>query len=218
MNRMGILSSLIQQLVDVAYPELKGIDIISRWGRISCFATVSWISNKKNITITCNNQTKKWHEAALIGLLSHELSHLTQMASGRVENKTDIDAIRRGLGIYLAIERIMTGKYEDYTICHGNDMYLGYRSVRSYLNEEELMHLDALLQEMRLIPQSNKSLKLPYHDLIITKTDRMTEFTIDGHKFVIEGEIKESQVEIITRDGISYVYLHGQEIGKYEAL
>jgi len=212
------LPALVEQLVDVAYPELKGSNINARWGRTSCFATVSWTSDRLNITITCNIQTKKWHEAALLGLLSHELSHPALGTSNREESSTDIDVIRRGLGPYLAVERAMTDKHEDSVISRGKDKYLGYKSIRANLNEEELIQLDALLQEMRLVPQRYTGLQLPHHDLTIIKTEGMTDISIDGNLFSLEGNIEDSQVEIITRDGISYVFLNGKVIGKYKVI
>lgn len=215
MDRENNLHALIQRLMDAAYPELDGSEIVSRWRRMSCFASVSWSPERERISITCNTQTKKWHEAALLGLLSHELSHPAIDASNRAENSTDIDVIQRGLGPYLAVERAMTGKYEDFVISKGEDMYLGYRSIRSYLNEEELNQLDALLVEMRLIPQRKKDHRVPHHDLAIIKKDGTSEILIDGHVFTFEGNIDDSQVEIIIRDGVSHVYHRKQEIGKY---
>ncbi|PNX51305.1 MAG: hypothetical protein BV458_11700 [Thermoplasmata archaeon M9B2D] len=215
MDRKKNLHILIQQLIDVAYPELDMSKIVSRWRRMSCFASVSWNPDRERITVTCNHKTKRWHEAALLGLLSHELSHPVKDANNRIEKSTDLDVIRRGLGPYLAVERAMTGKYEDYVISHGKDMYLGYRSIRSHLNEEELVQLDALLAEMRLVPKMKKDHLLPLHDLSILKTNGKSEIFIDGHLFSVEGNIDDSQVEIVIRNGISHVYHNGQEIGKY---
>jgi len=215
MDRKKNLHILIQQLIDAAYPELDRSKIVSRWRRMSCFASVSWNPDRERITVTCNHRTKRWHEAALLGLLSHELSHPVKDANDRIENSTDLDVIRRGLGPYLAVERAMTGKYEDYVISHGKDMYLGYRSIRSHLNEEELIQLDALLAEMRLVPKKKKDHLLPLHDLSILKTNGKSEIFIDGHLFSVEGNIDDSQVEIIIRNGISHVYHNGQEVGKY---
>ncbi|MFW9960091.1 MAG: hypothetical protein ACFFDV_03685 [Candidatus Thorarchaeota archaeon] len=209
------LHALIQQLIDVAYPELDGSKIISRWRKMSCFASVCWSLDREKITVTCNHQTKKWHDAAILGLLSHELSHPVGGASDRAECSTDIDVIQRGLGPYLAVERAMTGKYEDYIINHGKDMYLGYRSIRSHLTEEELFQLDALLAEMRLIPQRKKEQQMIHHDLTILKRKGTSEISIDGHIFSVEGDIDDAQVEIITKGGISLVYHKGQEIGRY---
>jgi hypothetical protein len=210
------LHELIQHLVEVAYPEFMRSNITTRWGRTSCFATVSWTADRMRILVTCNTQTKKWHEAALIGLLSHELSHPIQERSGRAESKTDLDVICRGLGPYLAVERASSGKYEDYVISRGKDKYLGYRSIRSLLNAEELIQLDALLQEMQLIPQKNVIFQIPHQDLAILKTEGKTEISIDGHTFTLDGNIDDSQIEIIIRNGISHVYHKGQEIGKYD--
>jgi hypothetical protein len=210
------LQELIQRIVENAYPELDGSDITAKWGRIAGFATVSWTSNRLTITIKCNTQTKKWHEAAVIGLLSHELSHTVQCNPNRAENNTDIDVIQRGLGPYLAVERAISGKYEDHIIRRGKDRYLGYRSIRSCLNTDELIQLDALLQEMRLIPQMNVGLPIPHQDFTILKTDTKTELSIDGHKFTIEGMIDDAQIEIITNELVSHIYVNGHEIGKFD--
>lgn len=215
MDREKKLHALIQQLIDVAYPELDGSKIISRWRKMTCFASVCWSPDREKITVTCNHETKKWHEAAMLGLLSHELSHPIGGAIDRAECSTDIDVIERGLGPYLAVERAMTGKYEDYIISHGKDMYLGYRSIRSHLNEEELVQLDALLVEMRLIPQTKKDQQLIHHDLAILKTNGTSEISIDGHIFSVEGEIDDAQIKIITKGSISHVYHKGHEIGSY---
>jgi hypothetical protein len=212
------LQELVEQIIEIAYPELAGCNIVSKWGRTSCFATVSWTSDRKNLEIYCNSKTKKWHEAALYGLLSHELSHPVQGVSDRPENDADIDVIRRGLGPYLAVERATSGKYEDYIIKKGKDRYLGYRSIRKYLSGEELSQLDALLREMRLIPHKNERHQLPHNDLAMFKTEKSTMISIAGHTITMDRIVDISQIEIITKDSISRVYLDGDEILNYNAI
>jgi hypothetical protein len=209
------LDELVKQLVEIAYPELAECNIVSLWGRTSCFAKVSWTTDRKNLEIICNSKAKKWHEAALYGLLSHELSHPVRSGSARLENDTDLDVIRRGLGPYLAAERATSGKYEDYIIKNGKDRYLGYRTIRDYLSSEELVQLDALLEEMRLIPHKNERLRVPYADMTILRTNKNTIITVAGHIVSLEQNVEGSQAEIITKHGISRVYVDGEKILDY---
>jgi hypothetical protein len=218
MTRNKSLSDLVQQLVGEAYSELENCDIDARWGRTSCFATISWTPDRQSIRIMCNKETKKWHEGALFGLLSHELSHPAQRKSITSERSTDIDVIERGLGPYLAVERAITGKYEDYEVRRGKDMYLGYRTIRTYLTEEELQQLEFLLDEMRLIPSAGQKLKLEYHELAITRAEGRTAISIDGHVFYVDVEAIESNIKTIPKEGSIYVYLNGREIGRYNEM
>jgi hypothetical protein len=215
MTRDIILSNLVQQLVEEAYPELVEYNIEVKWGRTSCFAAISWTPENKSIRITCNKQTKKWHEAAIIGLLSHELSHPAQHTSATSERHTDIDVVERGLGPYLAVERAMTGKYEDYDIRQGKDKYLGYRTIRTYLTEEESQQLQALLEELRLVPNMGPKAIPDYHELSITNDEGRTAISVDGHVFYVDIQASESDIKAVSRNGLVHVYLNGSEIGNY---
>jgi len=112
MIEMKNLSSLVTRLVEVAYPELDRNQISIGWKRIASFATISWDQGLNDIKIKFSNETKKWHESALIGLLAHELSHPAQKVKSQSEQSTDLDVIERGLGLYLGGGRIFAGKYE----------------------------------------------------------------------------------------------------------
>ncbi len=215
MDRHRDLQELIRLLVEEAYPELRGSDIDVRWRRTSFFGTVSWISLPGTIRIVCNTQTRKWHEAALLGLLSHELSHPAQSNHSTTERSTDMDVIERGLGLYLAAERATTGKYEDYIINRGKDRYLGYRTIRGHLLGLELTQSDALLREMRLVPSRKARGELPNHDLTIHHSKKQTDISIDGNMFTVIGDTKDPKIELIVREGITCVYVDGREIGSY---
>lgn len=216
MNRYQDLQELVCQLVEEAYPELKSGSVDAQWGKTPCFATVSWSSSRKTIRITCNTQTQRWHEGALLGLLAHELSHPAQGKHTTSERSTDVDAIERGLGPYLAAERAIAGKFEDHIINHGKDMYLGYRTVRSFLVGLESQQLDALLREMRLIPDMKLGHGLQFHDLIVCHRENQVEFTINGSTFTVFDDIEDPQIDLIARDGATHVYLDGQEIGEHK--
>jgi hypothetical protein len=212
------LDELVEQLVEGAYPELAEYNIVSLWGRTSCFAKVSWATDRKNLEIICNSKTKKWHEAALYGLLSHELSHPFRSGTARPENDTDLDVIRRGLGPYLAAERATSGKYDDYIIKNGKDRYLGYRTIRAYLSNEESVQLDALLKEMRLVPRKNEKLRVPYADMTILRSNKTTLITVADYMISLDQNVEGSQVEINTKHGISRVYVDGEEVFNYRVM
>ncbi len=215
MDRHRNLQELARLLVEEAYPELRGSDIDVRWRRTSFFGTVSWTSLPGTIRIVCNTQTKKWHEAALLGLLSHELSHPSQSKHSTTERSTDIDVIDRGLGPYLAAERATTGKYDDYIIGRGRDRYLGYRTIRGHLLGLELTQLDALLHEMRLVPSRKAERELMNHDMTIRHSNEQTDISINGNTFTVIGDAKDPKIELIAREGITCVYVDGREIGSY---
>lgn len=210
-----ILPDLVQQLVSEAYPELQDQDIIAKWGRTASFAIVTWTPNERGIGIICHQKTKKWHEAALIGLLAHELSHPVKYGTINSEEVIDLDVIERGLGPFLAVERAVTGKYEDYRIHSGRDRYLGYRTIRTYLTDEELQQLELLLRDMRLVPMAKNRMPLEFHELAISKTDTCTEIIADGHTFLVDFEVVESEIKVTSKGGQVYIFLNGREIGKY---
>lgn len=214
-DRHRDLQELIRLLVEEAYPELRPSDIDVGWKRTSFFGTVSWTSLPGSIRITCNTQTKKWHEAALLGLLSHELSHPAQDNHSTTERSTDIDVIERGLGPYLAAERATTGKYEDYIISRGRDRYLGYRTIRGHLLGLELTQLDALLREMQLVPSKKGGRELLSHEVSIRHSNKQIDIAVDGNVFTVTGDTKDPKIELIAREGITRVYADGQEIGSY---
>ena len=215
MGRHRDLQELAHLLVEEAYPELRGSELDVRRGRTSFFGTVSWTSLPGTIRIVCSTQTKKWHEAALLGLLSHELSHTAQSKHSTSERSTDIDVIDRGLGPYLAAERATTGKYEDYIISRGRDRYLGYRTIRGHLLGLELTQLDVLLREMRLVPSRKAECELLNHDVSIRHSDGRTEISINGNTFMVISDAKDPKIELIAREGITCVYVDGREIGSY---
>ena len=131
------VSALVDVLISSAYPELRNSNMSVSWGKTSSFAQIQWSDSKDDISIRINTKVKEWHEAGVTGLISHELSHPAQRGGGLSELKTDRDAISRGFGPYLAVERLFAGKYEDHVVRRGKDRYLGYRSIRVQLTHLE---------------------------------------------------------------------------------
>jgi len=209
--------NLVNRLVSTAYPELNQCRIRIKWGRSSSFATISWTHDFKEVNIRCSNETRKWHESALTGLLAHELSHPVQQTKYQSEYSADIDAIERGFGPYLGIERLVVGKYDDHVILKGKDRYLGYRSIRQLLNEDELEHLDALLTQLRLIPSRKELQKEVHHDIIIIHSETNTIIQIEGHKFKIDILKDDVEVRTIAKDNTIHVIIDGEEVGYFNS-
>ncbi|MGY5858973.1 MAG: hypothetical protein RTU63_06365 [Candidatus Thorarchaeota archaeon] len=216
MGEMIDLSQLVTRLVQTAYPELDPNHIRIDWGRTSSFATVSWTHDFKDIRIRCSNETKSWHEAALTGLVSHELSHPAQMKKTQSERSTDLDAIERGFGPFLGVERLFAGKYEDHLIRKGKDRYLGYRSIRQLLTESEVIHLDALLSQLRLVPSSNIEKQSMYHDVVIMHSSTGTTIQIDGHEFELSLKKEDPDVTILQKGRFIHVIVDGEDVGSFE--
>ena len=104
------------------------------WAREGANAAIVWSQNKVD-TIRCNIAVTEWPEPAILGLLSHELSHITLGTDLHDEIQADEDVIARGLGHYLAIERAFTNKY------------FGYTSIRKMLKSHLVKQLDKLMSE-----------------------------------------------------------------------
>ena len=209
------LPKLVTRLVDTAYPELKQSQIIIQWGRSSSFAAISWTHDFEVVNIRCSNETRDWHESALTGLLSHELSHPAQQKKHQSERSTDLDAIERGFGPYLCVERLFAGKYDDHLIRKGKDRYLGYRSIRQLLKETELKHLDALLTQLRLVPSRNVEQKKVHHDIIIIHTTFDTTIQVAGHEFKVALQKCDVDVRLIVKENTTHVVIDDEEVGYF---
>jgi hypothetical protein len=209
------LPQLVSRIVETAYPELKQSRIKAQWGRSSSFATISWTQDLKDIRIRCSLETIEWHEAALTGLLAHELSHPAQGRKTQSERSTDLDAIERGFGPYLGTERLLAGKYDDHLIRRGKDRYLGYKTIRKQLDDNELKHLDALLKQIRLVPSRKVSKKEVHHDIVIIHSSRNTTIRVDGHEFILPLQNEDMEVRIVVKDSTTYVMVDNDEVGYF---
>ncbi len=146
------LQEYIDTIVYHAYPDLSGCRIQGVWKRISAFAQVSLSSSF--FEVQCQHSVRNWPEPALLGLLAHELSHIALRDTEPDEENADMDTISRGLGPYLAVERIYVGKYLDHIVKKGKDRYVGYNKIRDSLNAHEITQLDLLLQRLGLTPST----------------------------------------------------------------
>lgn len=215
MHEVPDISTLVKVLISSAYPELQQSNISASWGKTASFAQVQWNEPKDEISIRINNDVKTWHEAGTIGLISHELSHPAQKGKGLSELKTDIDTITRGLGPYLAVERLFAGKYEDHVIRRGKDRYLGYRSIRLELTHPESQQLDMLLSEIGLVPTKQPSPNVLRHDIAMCGEENRTTLTIEGHQFDLPRGIQNPDIKLIERDLVTYVYADEILVGEY---
>jgi hypothetical protein len=200
------ISTLVKTLISIAYPELQKSDVLLSWGGTSAYAQIAWDDVRDKISIQLNKNVKTWHETGIIGLLSHELSHPAQKGAGLSELITDKDAISRGFGPYLAIERVYTGKFEDHIIRRGKDRYLGYRSIRKQLTNLESQQLDDVLSMIGLIPAKPPSPITMSHDIAIVEMKTRTTLMIEGHRFLLPENISDPDIKLIERDLITYVY------------
>jgi len=209
------LSTLVEVIISSAYPEFQQSNVIMSWGKTSSFAQIQWDESREEISIRVNHTVKTWHESGITGLISHELSHPAQRGSGLNEMKTDNDAISRGLGPYLAVERLFAGKYEDHLIQRGRDRYLGYRSIRAQLTSIESQHLDTLLSELGLVPKKVPSPILMSHDIVVFDKESKTTLTIEGHQFVLPQNVQNPDIKLIERDYVTYVYANDVFLGQF---
>ena len=209
------ISTMVEVLILSAYTELQKSNMSVSWGKTSSFAQIQWGVSKDEISIRVNNNVKTWHEAGITGLLSHELSHPAQRGGGLSELKTDRDAISRGFGPYLAIERLFAGKYEDHVIRRGKDRYLGYRSIRAQLTHLESQQLDTLLSEIALVPTKHPSPITMIHDIAMFDKESKTTLTIEGHQFLLPQGIQNPDIKLVERNYITYVYADEILVGEF---
>ena len=209
------VSALVDVLISSAYPELRNSNMSVSWGKTSSFAQIQWSDSKDDISIRINTKVKEWHEAGVTGLISHELSHPAQRGGGLSELKTDRDAISRGFGPYLAVERLFAGKYEDHVVRRGKDRYLGYRSIRVQLTHLESQQLDTLLLEIGLVPTKHPSPVTMSHDIAMFDKESKTTLTIEGHQFLLPQGIQNPDIKLIERNYVTYVYADEILVGEF---
>lgn len=133
-------------LMSNEYAEIKDRTVHIIWSKAGPNAAIVWSQNKTDV-IRCNIAVTEWPEPAILGLLSHELSHIALGTDLHGELQADEDVIARRLGHYLAIERALTNMSSDHILRDGEDRYLGYESIRKGLNSHQIKQLDRLMSE-----------------------------------------------------------------------
>ncbi len=210
------LNDLIRTLVSFGYPELQKKQVVASWGKTSNYAQVRWSDDDNEINIRINKNVRMWHQAGLTGLLSHELSHPAQSGSGFKEKRTDEDVIARGLGSYLAVERILAGKYEDHIVSCGKDRYLGYRTIRNLLTSKEIQNLELLMSKMKLKPVQHTNPTMFSHDSALFEKGGETMISIDNNQFTLPDGLQNPDIKMVNRDGLVMVYADEILVGQYE--
>ena len=206
---------MAERLVSYAYPELSQTNIVVGYGGISSYANVRW-GGLTGIQVTCSLKSEDWPEPALLGLISHELSHPAQARDWDSEMKTDQDVLNRGLGPYLAVERALTGKYDDHILRGGRDRYLGYATMRSLLNHREIRNLDRLLEDFGLIPSKSTRKDLDVlHDTIAYDEKRATTIVVEGNLLMLPPIPSDADIKILVRGKAAFIYADDVEIGKF---
>jgi hypothetical protein len=211
------LRELVSRLVQFAYPEFREHEVIVGWKSISAYAQISWSFADRTMRIECDNSVKDWHESQKLGLLAHELSHPATDGRADKEEEVDLDVINRGLGTYLAIERISAGKHEDHWLNRKRDRYLGYRAIRSLLERHELSQLDLLLKEQHFIPD----FRIPAqdsrpHDIAISSRSGKTHVQLEGITFILEEEQIEGEFKLVIRDETAFLYVNDVLVAESE--
>ncbi|MHA2142973.1 MAG: hypothetical protein ACXADD_15925 [Candidatus Thorarchaeota archaeon] len=146
---------IIFTLMNKEYADIKDRTVHIIWTRQGANAAIVWSQNKTDV-IRCNIATTEWPEPAIFGLLSHELSHIALGTDLHDELQADEDVIARGLGHYLAIERVLTNKNSDHIVRNGKDRYLGFASIRKLLKSKEVRQLDNLMSELGMVADVDK--------------------------------------------------------------
>ncbi|MHA2133779.1 MAG: hypothetical protein ACXAEN_15810 [Candidatus Thorarchaeota archaeon] len=207
--RDSILQPLVDRLVHFAYPELREFEISVGLKAISAYAQIEWSSAHSSMRIVCDKDVQRWHESQKVGLLAHELSHPCTDGRSTREEDVDFDVVKRGLGAYLAIERISAGKHEDHWLRRRKDRYLGYRTIRSMLEGHELSQLDLLLKEVRLAPALGSTGRgtIP-HDISIVDRSGQTHIQLDGIDFILDEMVAEGEFKLLIRDETAYLYVN----------
>jgi hypothetical protein len=142
-------------LMSDEYSDIKDRTVHILWAREGPNAAIVWSKNKTD-TIRCNITVTKWPEPAILGLLSHELSHIALGTDIHDELQADEDVITRGLGHFLAIERAFTNKYSDHVLREGEDRYLGYTSIRQRMKPKGVKQLDSLMSDLGMVADVDK--------------------------------------------------------------
>jgi hypothetical protein len=204
-NHSNDVRELGRRLVAFAYPEFEGRDVKVITGNLRSYGQVRW-SDDGGISIICNRDVVKWPEPVIIGLLGHEMSHPAKGVHSSEEN-TDLDVISRGLGPYLAVERAYVNKYEDHRIGKGKDRYLGFQSIRELLNDHEQTTMRHLLEDFRITPSRGLNEHRLVHDTAIHDEVGQLILMIEGQAIRVEGVRTDSDVKLLFRDEVLYVYV-----------
>ncbi len=208
------LDEYIHVLKKHAYSDIEDSTVIIEWGQTQAYAIVVW-SHGKPALVRCSRIIRKWAEPAILGLLSHELSHIALGANSHNELQTDKDVISRGLGPYLAIERVFTNKYSDHLIKRGRDRYLGYDSIRLSLTEHETSQLDALMADIGIAP-SRRLKESILHDYAFHEKENASHLMINGHLCPYDTKLSNADIKIVVRKSSIQVLSEDMIIGEYE--
>jgi len=208
------LGDYIRTLISYVYTDIEDKNVNVDWGRTQAYAVVIW-NQSKPVSIRCNRAIRSWAEPALLGLLSHELSHIALGENSHSEHQTDRDVILRGLGPYLAIERIFTNKYSDHIIRRGQDRYLGYDSIRSLLTKHEENQLDVLMSDIGFLSKKMQKDSL-LHDYAFHQTEESSHIIIDGHSYSLDEKQCIEDIKFVVRDSSVQIVLDEQIIGEFE--
>ncbi|MGQ4871564.1 MAG: hypothetical protein ACP6IT_06990 [Candidatus Thorarchaeota archaeon] len=195
--------ALVRSLLRWAYPDLRSWNIEVGTGTISALAEIYW-SSTGTAKIILSKVVAGWPEPALIGLISHEISHISTRGEHPAELNADTDATQRGLGVYVAFERAFIGRFQDQHIRGKQDRYLGYVSLRKRLSAAELVALDQLLGDHSLVPGRRAAISVP-HDIAVSRSAGRASVLMGGRHIDLGQVPESSDIKIVTRNGLTQV-------------
>ncbi|MHA1654368.1 MAG: hypothetical protein ACTSYX_11955 [Candidatus Thorarchaeota archaeon] len=195
--------ALVRSLRRWAYPDLQSWNIEVGTRMMSALAEVYW-SSTGTAKIMLSKAVAGWPEPALIGLISHEISHISTRGEHPAELNADTDATQRGLGVYVAFERAFIGRFRDQSIRGKQDRYLGYVSLRKRLSAAELSALDQLLGDHSLVPDRRAASSVP-HDIAVSRSAGRASVLVEGRHIDLGRVPESSDIKIVTRDGVTQI-------------
>jgi hypothetical protein len=208
---------IVDLLLSHVYVDLSDRRFEVVWGGTSAFADIAWTTTSQTARIRLNREIRSWPEPAVIGLLAHELSHPAQKQSRTTERSTDSDVVNRGLGVYLAVERLVADQYEDTRFRRGDDMYLGYRTVRSILMRQEKKELDELLRRLNLAPKRSLPRAILTHDMVLRLGTDSSVLTIEGRRIKGPSVSPRANIKLVVRNRHVLVYADETLVSRLDA-
>jgi hypothetical protein len=80
----------------------------------------------------------------------------------------------------------------------------------------ESQQLDLLLQYIGMLPANTRNLSAISHDIAIFDNQTTSTILVDGHEFLIPKDLCNSDIKLVERNFITYVYADEILIGEFE--
>jgi len=180
-NTRKDIVAILEALQRYVYEEIEAKLTV---GKTRSLARVSWREGQSLARVRVHPQVMGWPHPVVTGLLAHELAHPIVGLEASPEQRADRECVRRGLGVYLAVERAFLGRFQDEVLRRGADRYLGYTTLRSMLSSTEKRTLDRLIRDTGLVPRLGQTRSTATR---CTWTDVATMIRLDGRRVTVRG-------------------------------